>query len=112
MAVFIGQTSPRELIRLSYLLPERVDGNGQAAADWYNVAHRHSGIAMHTPFDVHFGLADQLREMHADVLTSVYRQHPERFVRGAPEPPKPPGAAWINKPPDLRHNGQTIPAQR
>lgn len=70
---------------------------------------------MHTPFDVHFGLADQLREMHADVLTSVYRQHPERFVRGAPEPPKLPGAAWINKPPTSdttvkrsRHRDRTI----
>ncbi|MCX4648090.1 hypothetical protein [Streptomyces sp. NBC_01446] len=94
---------------------------------------------MHTPFDVHFGLADQLREMRADVLAggdhgrllprrlhpvgrhadpgargagpSVYRQHPERFVRAAPEPPKLPEAAWINKPADLRHDDQTITAQ-
>ncbi|WP_328686211.1 integrase core domain-containing protein [Streptomyces sp. NBC_00343] len=80
-------------------------------SDWYNLAHRHSGIAMHTPFDVHFGLAAQLREMRADVLTSVYRQHPERFVRGTPEPPKLPEAAWINKPADLRHDDQTVPAQ-
>lgn len=54
--------------------------------DWYNLTHRHSGIAMHAPFDVHFGLADQLREMRADVLASVYQQHPERFVRRPPEP--------------------------
>lgn len=80
--------------------------------DWYNLAHRHSGIAMHAPFDVHFGLADQLREMRADVLASVYQQHPERFVRKPPEPPKLPEAAWINKPADLRHDDQTIPAQR
>jgi putative transposase len=66
--------------------------------DWYNLEHRHSGIAMHTPFDVHFGLAEELREMRADVLDAVYARHPERFVRKAPEPPKLPKAAWINPP--------------
>ncbi|GAU71509.1 hypothetical protein SSP35_43_00130 [Streptomyces sp. NBRC 110611] len=80
--------------------------------DWYNLAHRHSGIAMHTPVDVHHGLADQLREMRADVLASVYEKHPERFVRKAPEPPKLPKAAWINKPDEPRPDNQTIPAQR
>ncbi|WAX81680.1 IS3 family transposase [Streptomyces sp. KMM 9044] len=79
--------------------------------DWYNLAHRHSGIGMHTPFDVHFGLADQLREMRADVLASVYDRHPERFVRKAPEPPKLPGTVWINKPTDPRHPDAEIPAQ-
>jgi putative transposase len=66
---------------------------------------------MHTPFDVHFGLAEQLREMRADVLADVYRQHPERFVRKKPEPPKLPEAVWINKPPDPRHPGAELPAQ-
>jgi putative transposase len=80
--------------------------------DWYNLAHRHSGIAMHAPFDVHFGLADQLREMRADVLDAVYQRHPERFVRRPPEPPRLPEAAWINKPTDPRHDDQTIPTQR
>lgn len=63
--------------------------------DWYNLEHRHSGIAMHTPFDVHFHLAEQLREMRADVLDAVYTKHPERFVRKAPSPrnfPRPPGS--------------------
>ena len=80
--------------------------------DWYNLAHRHSGIAMHAPFDMYFGLADQLREMRADTLDAVYQQHPERFVRRPPEPPRLPEAAWINKPTDLRHDDQTIPTQR
>lgn len=79
--------------------------------DWYNLEHRHSGIAMHAPFDVHFGLAEQLREMRADVLDTAYQQHPERFVRKPPEPPKLPEAAWINKPADPHHDDQTIPAQ-
>lgn len=79
--------------------------------DWYNLAHRHSGIGMHTPADVHFGHAEQLREMRADVLASVYQQHPERFVRRPPEPPKLPAAAWINKPAEPRPDDQMIPAQ-
>ena len=53
---------------------------------WYNQEHRHSGIGLHTPYDVHFGLAGQLREMRADVLEAVYAKHPERFVRKRPEP--------------------------
>lgn len=79
--------------------------------DWYNLAHRHSGIAMHTPFDVHFGLSEQLRDMRADVLDAVYQKHPERFVRKPPEPPKLPAAAWINKPDEPRPDNQTILTQ-
>ena len=26
-------------------------------ADWYNHEHRHTGIGLHTPADVHYGLA-------------------------------------------------------
>jgi putative transposase len=43
---------------------------------------------MLTAFDVHFGRAEQLREMRADVLDAVYAKHPERFVRKAPGPQK------------------------
>jgi putative transposase len=67
--------------------------------DWYHHQHRHSGIGMHTPYDVHYGLADQLREMRADVLATAYQRHPERFVRKHPEPPKIPRQVWINRPP-------------
>lgn len=67
---------------------------------------------MHTPFDVHFGLAEQLREMRADVLHAVYEKRPQRFGRKRPEPPKLPEAAWINRPDEPRPDDQTIPAQR
>lgn len=62
-----------------------------------------------TPYDVHFGLAEQLREMRADVLQAAYAKHPERFICKPPEPPKLPATAWINKPPP---DGPLIPAQR
>jgi putative transposase len=67
---------------------------------WYAHEHRHSGIGLHTPADVHYGRAQAVREGRAQVLTAAYLAHPERFVRTPPEPPKLPTAAWINKPED------------
>jgi len=67
---------------------------------WYNAEHRHSGIALLTPADVHHGRAEQLTPARAVVLEAAYTKHPERFVRKHPEPPALPDAAWINKPLD------------
>jgi putative transposase len=65
---------------------------------WYNDDHRHSGIGLHTPADVHYGRAELVREQRAQVLRAAYDDHPERFVRKAPEPPALPTLAWINQP--------------
>ena len=65
---------------------------------WYNHDPRHSGIAMHTPFDVHHGHAALVRDARAQVLSDAYTANPERFVRKQPEPPRLPDAAWINQP--------------
>jgi hypothetical protein len=62
--------------------------------------HRHSGIGLHTPADIHHGRAEAVRDRRAVVLTGAFRRNPERFVRKYPEPPKLPEAAWINKPAD------------
>jgi putative transposase len=67
---------------------------------WYNAEHRHSGIALLTPADVHHGRAEQITNARAAVLDSAYAAHPERFIRKHPEPPQLPDAAWINKPLD------------
>jgi putative transposase len=66
---------------------------------WYNTDHRHSGIGMHTPSDVHHGHAGTVRAARAETLATAYAATPERFVRKRPEPPRPPGTAWINPPP-------------
>lgn len=73
--------------------------------DWYNTAHRHSGIAMMTPEQVHYGRAGMVLERRAKVLAEAYNAHPERFVRGQPQPAELPGAVWIN-PPDERFVGK------
>jgi len=70
---------------------------------WYNHEHRHSGVGMYTPADVHFGRATQRELARAHVLEAAYRAHPERFVHGLPKPESVPTAVWINPP-------QSIPA--
>lgn len=65
---------------------------------WYNDEHRHGGLALHTPADVHYGTAAITREKRAGVLHTAYATHPERFVRKPPEPPKLPTIAAINPP--------------
>ena len=63
----------------------------------YNDEHRHSGIALHTPHDVHYGLATAIRAKRQGVLDAAYAAHPERFRR-PPQAPTIPDRAWINKP--------------
>lgn len=78
---------------------------------WYNTEHRHCGIAWHTPHNVHYGQADDIHAVRADVLTAAYTRNPERFVRKHPTPTAIPEAVWINKPPDPdeAQAGTTIP---
>ena len=65
---------------------------------WYNQEHRHSGIGMLTPADLHYGRAVQILAIRQRTLDAAYQAHPERFVRGRPGPQKLPEAAWINPP--------------
>jgi putative transposase len=65
---------------------------------WYNDEHRHTGLGLHTATDVHYGLAEAIRDKRAGVLAAAYAAHPERFVRQPPQPPKLPTTAWINPP--------------
>jgi putative transposase len=65
---------------------------------WYNDEHRHSRIALLTPATVHYGRAKDVTTHRVDVLKRAFDVHPERFVRGVPQPPPPPTAAWINPP--------------
>ena len=70
----------------------------QAFFPWYNTQHRHSGLGLHTAADVHHGNAATIRASRARVLTAAYHQHPERFVRRPPAPPRLPAISWINPP--------------
>ena len=66
--------------------------------DWYNRDHRHSGIGLHTPEDVHYRTAVATRRNRAHVLEAAQALFPERFPNGKPVPPFLPEAVWINPP--------------
>ncbi len=70
----------------------------QSFFTWYNTEHRHSGIGLMTPQAVHYGQANQLFTKRQQVLQLAYAAHPERFVKGRPQPPQLPIAVWINPP--------------
>ncbi len=77
---------------------------------WYNHEHHHSGLGYFTPNEVHCGLAVKRREQRAVVLQEVFTKHPQRFVRGLPQPAPLPTAAWINKPKELCRTDGPQPA--
>ena len=68
---------------------------------WYNTEHRHAGLGLHTPHDVHYGLAAARQAQRARVLAAAYAARPERFVRRPPTPAPLPTAVWINPPKPL-----------
>jgi putative transposase len=77
---------------------EDARGHGRVFFPWYNGEHRHSGLGMMTPSDVHHGLAEAKRAMREVVLLRAFEAHPRRFKGQLPQPPLLPTEAWINKP--------------
>ncbi len=65
---------------------------------WYNEEHRHSGIALYTPSDVHYNRIDQIHQDRQATLDEAYRRHPNRFVNKLPPAALPPKEVWINPP--------------
>jgi putative transposase len=65
---------------------------------WYNEEHHHSGIALYTPSDVHYGRVKQIQNDRQAALDAAYQRHPNRFVNKPPEAAMPPQAVWINPP--------------
>ncbi|MFF5182160.1 IS3 family transposase, partial [Micromonospora sp. NPDC000316] len=93
-------------LKYAPVFPDRFASLAQARAfmtdfvTWYNHAHRHSGIGLHTPADVHHGRHHTVRAHREDTLAAARTAHPERF---GTTPPLPkildlPEQVWINKP--------------
>ena len=89
-----------------------VDGRAfcQSYFDWYNNHHHHSGIALLTPAEVHFGRADEALKRRHDVKLAACRAHPERFVKGPPRLEELPRAVYINPPPSVVSSTRAEPA--
>lgn len=67
---------------------------------WYNEAHRHAGIGLHTPAEVHHGRHHAVRATRERTLATARTAHPERFSthRLVPKILDLPERVWINKP--------------
>lgn len=76
--------------------------------DWYNNEHRHSGIALLTPADVHHGRVEEKTRLRKATLDAAYDAHPERFVRGRSKPLEL-ASSYINRP--LAASAQPILAE-
>ncbi len=74
------------------------ESHGQSFFNWYNLEHKHSGIAMLTPHAVHYGLADDILAARQHALNQAFANHPERFKYTAPTVTPLPTAVWINPP--------------
>ncbi|GAA0037515.1 IS3 family transposase [Brevibacterium metallidurans] len=62
---------------------------------WYNTEHRHSGIALFTPDQVHDGSWEEVHADRARSLDAYYAAHPERF-HTPPRVAAPAGVVGIN----------------
>ena len=54
---------------------------------WYNDEHRHSGLSLHTPADVHYGTATEIRQQRGIMLTAAYHTHPNASSANRPNHP-------------------------
>jgi putative transposase len=65
----------------------------------YNHEHRHSGIGLHTPADVHYGLDQATSDRRVQTLAAAREATPHRFATTTdPKILQLPIAAWINPP--------------
>jgi len=70
-----------------------------AFVDSYNHDHRHGGIGLHSPADVHYGLAGETARQRSRTLEAARLRHPTRFATTHdPKILELPTAAWINQP--------------
>jgi putative transposase len=59
----------------------------------------HGGIGLHTPADVHYGLAGDTARQRSQTLEAARQQHPTRFATTHdPKILDLPASAWINEP--------------
>jgi len=65
---------------------------------WYNGHHRHGGIAMLTPNNVHEGRAQTILDARQRTMNTAFSAFPERFSKGRPTVKKLPPKVYINPP--------------
>ena len=78
---------------------------------WYNTEHRHGGIAMLTPDDVHHNRTQSVLEQRGRTLQAAWTRHPERFVRGDPTTGSP-SPSRLDQPTCDTHNRRNCSVNR
>ena len=66
---------------------------------WYNTSHKHSGIALFSPQEVHDGSWREAHRIRDLALQKYHQKHPHRF-RARPKTPAPASVEGINHLPD------------
>jgi putative transposase len=92
-------------LKYAPVFPERFGSLADARAfldgfvDWYNHVHHHVGLGLHTPANVHYGLATTVAQDRDKALAAARAAHPERFATShTPKILALPETAWINRP--------------
>ena len=93
-------------LKYAPVFPERFTSLAAARAfmsefvDFYNHHHRHLGVGLHTPADVHYGHATDVQQRRLQTLAAARQQHPSRFTSTTTTPKilNLPEASWINQP--------------
>lgn len=70
---------------------------------WYNHEHKHSGIALFSPAQVHDGTWRDVWQTRDEALQRYFETHPERF-RARPRTPTPADTVGINLPNEKQQN--------
>jgi len=80
--------------------------------DWYNHNHRHSGIALMTPADVHFGRTEEVLDGRNRTLQQAFQRNPQRFKHRIPQAKTPPSKVWINPPETAKDDSSLAETQK
>jgi len=74
---------------------------GRVFFPWYNEVHKHSGIGLMTPKQVHYGIVPQILKTRANTMMQAFLANPARWNGRQPSLPKilqPSDEVWINPP--------------
>lgn len=65
---------------------------------WYNQEHYHTGIALLTPAQVHYGEAEAVLARRQATLDAAFAKAPAQFGHRCPQVARLPEKVWINRP--------------
>ncbi len=65
---------------------------------WYNQEHYHTGIALLTPAQVHYGEAEAVLARRQATLEAAFAKAPQQFGQRCPQVTRLPETVWINCP--------------